>query len=71
MVKSNTTIKLKKCISQYLFFNGFKKNLDYTLSNDQLIIKNMVVKDKIIKVLRDFSPNQHYYWETPRILRWF
>lgn len=70
-MKRKATIKFEQYLSQHLFLYGFKKNRDYTLSKQQLYIKNSDVKSKLISALKELFPEKHYYWETPRLLRWF
>ena len=69
--KSGQTVEFEQFIPSILSLHGLKKTRDYTLSKEQLYIKNTALKSKIISALREFYPEKLYYWETPRILRWF
>lgn len=67
----NVAIEIEQCAPSLLSLLGLKKTRDYTLSKGQLYLKNIDMKNKVITALRDFCPEKHYYWETPRLLRWF
>lgn len=67
----NVTSEIEQCIPLILSMLRLKKPRDYTLSKGQLYLKNIDMKNKIVTVLRDLYPEKHYYWETPRLLRWF
>lgn len=69
--KEQTIITIELCVSSVLSLHGFKRGRDYTLSRGQLYLKDIDKKNKVIKILRDSYPEKHYYWETPRLLRWF
>lgn len=66
-----TIIEIEQCIPSILSAFGLKKSRDYTISKGQLYLKNTDLKNKVIKALSNFSPDKHYYWETPHLLRWF
>ena len=69
--KEHTTITIEQGIPSLFALHELKRGRDYTLSNGQLYIKDTAQKNKVITILRDFCPEKHYYWETPRLLRWF
>lgn len=71
MLKPTANNTAETCISSILYFNGFKRGRDYTLSKGQLYLKNTNLKSKVVAVLNNFCPDKHYYWETPHLLRWF
>lgn len=67
----NVTAEFEQCVPSILSLLGLKKTRDYTLSKGQLYLKNIDKKHKVLDALREFRPEKHYYWETPRLLRWF
>lgn len=67
----NVITEIEKCIPSILSLLGLKRTKDYTLSKGQIHLKNIDLKNKVITVLREFYPEKHYYWETPRLLKWF
>ncbi len=69
--KEQTAVPIELCIFSVLALHGFKRGRDYTLSRGQLYLKDIDKKNQVIKILRDSCPEKHYYWETPRMLRWF
>lgn len=71
MLRDKSAIAIELHIPLILSIYGFKRKRDYVLGNGQLYIKNVVKKNKIAAVLQSFYPTKHYYWEAPRILRWF
>lgn len=69
--KEYAAVTMEQCIPSILSLHGLKKGRDYTLSNGQLYMKDTAQKNKVITVLRRFYPEKQYYWEAPRLLRWF
>ncbi len=69
--KENVIAEIEQCIPSILSLLGLKRTRDYTLSKGQLYLKNVDMKNKVVTALRNFCPDKHYYWETPRLLRWF
>jgi len=63
--------EFEQCVPTILSLLGLKKTRDYTLSKGQLYLKKTNLKNKVVTALRDFCPEKYYYWETPRLLRWF
>jgi hypothetical protein len=70
-VSANIIVELEQCIPSILSLYGLKRGRDYSLSKGQLFLKKAELKNKIIIALREFCPEKNYYWETPRLLKWF
>lgn len=73
MKNQNVTepIEIEAFIKSVLTLNGLKRGKDYTLRPHQLRIIKYPIRGKLLSLLKELYPEYSYYWETPRILRWF
>lgn len=67
----NEAIEIERFIHSVMTLGGMERGRDYTLSKSRLKIKKHPVRGKLLSVLRETYPEFTYYWETPKILRWF
>lgn len=70
-IKESEPIKIERFIPAVLAFTGLQKGIDYSVSKGQLRIKKNPLRGKLLAVLKEYYPQYSYYWETPKILRWF
>ena len=68
---ANEPVSIESFIKSILAVNGLKRVRDYTLRRSQLHINKMPIRGKLLGALREEYPEYNYYWETPKILRWF
>lgn len=73
MKNQNVTepIEIEAFIKSVLTLCGLRRDKDYTLRPHQLRIAKHPIRGKLLSLLRELYPEYSYYWETPRILRWF
>ncbi len=64
-------VKIEKFIQSVLALAGLQRGKDYTIRPHQLRINKNPLRGKLLEVLKEFYPEYSYYWETPKILRWF
>ncbi len=69
--KEHVIVEVEQYLPSVLSLYGLKKTRDYTVSSGQLYLKNTELKNKVLHALKNHCPEKHYYWETPRLLRWF
>lgn len=73
MKNQNVTepIEIEAFIKSVLTLCGLRRDKDYTLRPHQLRITKHPIRGKLLSLLRELYPEYSYYWETPKILRWF
>ena len=64
-------IKIEDFIKSVMALSGLKRNKDYVIYPFQLRINKHPIRGKILSLLRELYPEYTYYWETPKLLRWF
>lgn len=67
----NEPIKIEAFITSTLTVAGWEKGKDFSVSKGQLFIKKNPLRGKLVSVLKETYPQYNYYWETPKMLRWF
>lgn len=67
----NEPIEIEAFIKSVLTLSGLRRDKDYTLRPHQLRIYKHPIRGKLLSMLRELYPEYNYYWETPKILRWF
>lgn len=68
---ANRPEKIETFIKSFLTLKGLQRGKDYTLRPRQLRIEKHPIRGKLLSTLREAYPEYSYYWETPKILRWF
>jgi hypothetical protein len=63
-------IRIEQFIASVMALYGFKKK-DYHVSHGQLFIRKDPMRGKIIHTLKYYYPQYSFYWDTPKILKWF
>lgn len=73
MIKTNVSqpVETEKFIQSLLTLNGLKRGKDFVLKRRQLRILKHPIRGKILSLLKEHCPQYSYYWETPKVLRWF
>lgn len=66
-----SAIRIEDFIQSVLALCGLRRGRDYTIRRSQLRIKKHPVRGKLVNALRTYYPQYSYYWETPKLLRWF
>lgn len=69
--KESEPVKIEKFIQSVLALAGLQRGKDYTIRPHQLRINKNPLRGKLLEVLKEYYPEYSYYWETPKILRWF
>ena len=64
-------IKIEDFIQSVLALGGLRRGKDYTIRHRQLKIKKHPLRGKLVSVLKTYYPQYNYYWETPKLLKWF
>lgn len=67
----NELIGIEAFIKSVLTLSGLKRDKDYSLRPFQLRIEKHPIRGKLLSLLREAYPEYSYYWETPKILKWF
>lgn len=64
-------IQIKDFINSLLQLIGFKRGKDFQTYTDHLFIIKHPKRGKVLSVLKEEYPEYNFYWDTPRILKWF
>ena len=64
-------IETEKFLQSILTLNGLKRGKDFVLKRKQLRIIKSPIRGKVLSLVKEHCPEYSYYWETPRVLRWF
>lgn len=64
-------ITIEQFIVSMMALYGFKKKTDYRVSPGQLFIRKDPMRGKIIHTLKFYYPQYSFYWDTPKMLKWF
>jgi hypothetical protein len=70
-INGNPHKENEKIILTVLTLNGLKRGKDFTIRGGQLKIVQPSIRDKLFSIIQKACPNCNFYWETPKILRWF
>ena len=57
-----------KSILQY---TGFERGRDFQIFRDHLFIIKHPMRGKVLSAAKEIYPEYCFYWEHPRILKWF
>lgn len=73
MNKNNVSqpVETEKFLLSILTLSGLKRGKDFILKRKQLRIVKNPIRGKILSLVKEHCPENNYYWETPKVLRWF
>lgn len=64
-------MSIKRFTSSLLQLLGAKRGSDFQVYNDHLYILKHPNRGKVLSTLRELYPEYNFYWESPRVLKWF
>jgi hypothetical protein len=70
-INENQPVESHKAIQAVLTLNGMKRGKDFILKRNQLRIFQSSIRDKVLSIIQRACPGCSFYWETPKVLRWF
>ncbi len=70
-MEENKEIPIHSFLKCIMSLTTLQHGKDYTIRVNQLRIIKHPVRGKVLSILKEYYPEYHYYWETPKLLIWF
>jgi hypothetical protein len=64
-------VPIKVFLNSLLQLIGFIKGVEYQTYEDHLFIIKHPKRGKVLSVLKEYYPEYNFYWDNPKILKWF
>lgn len=64
-------INIRDFLNSFLQLLKFKRGADFQVFNDHLCIIKHPQRGKVLSIIKEIYPEYNFYWESPRILKWF
>lgn len=68
---ANEPVRIEAFIQSMLTLGGLRRGKDFSVSRTQLRINKHPIRGKLLTAIRELYPEYNFYWETPKILKWF
>ena len=64
-------IAIRDFLNSILQLLGFRRGDDFKAFNNHLFIIKHPNRGKVLSTLKEYYPEYNFYWDNPRVLRWF